>query len=230
MSEHGLTGFELTKNVLHNLKHFELKNTTKLVLWVLTDCHNPENGSVVFPSIQFIAETADISLTAAKEGIKELINKGLIIKSKRGKVKGNYNKYLLTPKVQNSTSERAEIGCFKKSKNDCFMITNKKRTNKQQNVVKIFPQKDEQYLVEYAKSQSARSVVSYINGVKRRGGAEAVINDFKIAENNRKFMINEVKRIQKELEYARENRAVVPDGWFKEMRERAKAGAILAGQ
>lgn len=130
---HGITGFEFSKKVLHNLKHFRLTPSAKLVLWVLSDCYNPENGSVVFPSIEFIAEIADIGLTSAKQAIKELINKGLIIKSKRDKVKGNYNKYLLTPKVQNPAYEQSENELFKQSDFDCFMIrTNKKEQIKEQ--------------------------------------------------------------------------------------------------
>ncbi len=131
--QHALTGFELTKIVLHNLKHFGLKPQTKTVLWVLIDCYNPENGSVVFPSMEYIATEGAMGLTSAKEGIKELINKGLIIKSKRGKIRGNYNKYLLTPKVQNPTLEQPENELLKQSETDRFMIrTNKERKNKKQ--------------------------------------------------------------------------------------------------
>lgn len=134
--QHAITGFELTKIVLHNLKHFGLKPQTKTVLWVLIDCYNPENGSVVFPSIEYIATEGAMGLTSAKEGIKELINKGLIIKSKRGKIRGNYNKYLLTPKVQNPTSEQPENELLKQSESDCFMIrTNKERKNKKQTTI-----------------------------------------------------------------------------------------------
>lgn len=133
---HAITGFELTKIVLHNLKHFGLKPQTKTVLWVLIDCYNPENGSVVFPSMEYIATEGAMGLTSAKEGIKELINKGLIIKSKRGKIRGNYNKYLLTPKVQNPTSEQSENELLKQSDSDRFMIrTNKERKNKEQTTI-----------------------------------------------------------------------------------------------
>lgn len=134
--QHAITGFELTKIVLHNLKHFGLKPQTKTVLWVLIDCYNPKNGSVVFPSMEYIATEGAMGLTSAKEGIKELINKGLIIKSKRGKIRGNYNKYLLTPKVQNPTSEQPENELLKQSESDRFMIrTNKERKNKKQTTI-----------------------------------------------------------------------------------------------
>lgn len=89
--EHGFSQFELSKNVLHNLKHFDLTPTGKLVLLVLVDCYNPEHNAVVFPSMEFIADMAGIGLTATKQAIRDLILIGCIIKSKRSKIKGNYN-------------------------------------------------------------------------------------------------------------------------------------------
>lgn len=133
---HAITGFELQKIVLHNLQHWGLKPQTKTVLWVLVDCYNPENGSVVFPSMEYIAKLGAMGLTSAKEGIKELVSKGLIIKSKRSKVSGNYNKYLLTPKVQNPASEWSENELLEQSKSDRFMLTNKIGINKKQTTEK----------------------------------------------------------------------------------------------
>lgn len=137
MSEHGFSQFEITTNLLRNLHKFNLTPVTKLVLLELTTHLNEDkNGSVVFPSVNFIAEILGIGLTATKKAINDLINEGLIIKSKRSKVKGNYNKYLITPKVQNLTSEPSKNECFKKSDNGPFMITNKKEQNKKQNFYK----------------------------------------------------------------------------------------------
>lgn len=119
--EHAFSQFELSKNVLHNLKHFDLTPTGKLVLLVLVDCFNPENNAVVFPSMEFIADMAGIGLTATKQAIRDLILTGCIIKSKRGKIRGNYNKYLLTRKIQYRASERAEnenLSQSQKSDND----------------------------------------------------------------------------------------------------------------
>ena len=129
----GISQFELTSNLLRNLNKFNLTPVTKLVLLELTTHLNDnKNGSVVFPSVNYIADVLGIGLTAAKKAIKDLINEGLIIKSKRSKVNGNYNKYLITPKVQNSACERSEIEPFKKSESDSFMITNNKEQNKKQ--------------------------------------------------------------------------------------------------
>lgn len=164
---HGISGFELTKIVLHNLKHFKLKPQTKTVLWVLVDCYNPENGSVVFPSMEYIAQEGDMGLTSAKAGIKELISKGLIIKSKRGKIKGNYNKYLLTPKVQNPTSKQPENELLKQSDSDRFMI----RTNKHEKI----------------KEQTTSNVVAFKTTSSNRRTSITLENVPEIIKNNKKI-------------------------------------------
>lgn len=143
MSGHGFTQFEITTNLLRNLHKFNLTPVTKLVLLELTTHLNEDkNGSVVFPSANFIAKILGIGLTATKKAINDLINEGLIIKSKRSKVKGNYNKYLITPKVRNLTSEPSKNECFKKSDSDLFMITNNKEQNKKQKFFKNSFQKN----------------------------------------------------------------------------------------
>lgn len=134
MPTKGISQFELTSNLLRNLNKFELTPVTKLVLLELTTHLNEDkNGSVVFPSVEYIANVLGIGLTAAKKAIKDLINEGLIIKSKRSKIQGNYNKYLITPKVRNLTCERSENECFKKSDYELLLITNNKEQNKKQN-------------------------------------------------------------------------------------------------
>ena len=130
------TQFELTKHLLQNLKNFNLTPVAKLVLLELSSHYNEEkNNAVVFPSTPYIAETLGIGLTAAKKAINDLVNEGLIIKSKRDKVRGNYNKYLFTNKVRNTTSEQPENELFKSTKSDRFMITNNKETKKEQTTV-----------------------------------------------------------------------------------------------
>ena len=156
----GVTQFELSKNVLHNLKHFDLTPTGKLVLLVLVDCYNPENKAVVFPSMEFIADMAGIGLTATKQAIKDLINTGCIIKSKRGKIRGNYNKYLLTLKVQNLTDKQAENELFKKSDSDRFYIEQKKEIKKRTNVVEEI--RDAQILADYAEKHGATNIKAYV--------------------------------------------------------------------
>ena len=75
--------FQVTSDLLRNLHKFNLTPVTKLVLLELTTHLNEsKNGSVVFPSVNYISEVLGIGLTAAKQAIKDLINEGLIIKSK----------------------------------------------------------------------------------------------------------------------------------------------------
>ena len=108
-----LSGYELTYSTIHNLKNYNLTATAKLVLIMLTTHYNEQkNGAVVFPSIPYISDTLGIGQTATKKAIKDLITEGLIIKSKRGKIKGNYNKYILTLKVQNTASKQSENDLF----------------------------------------------------------------------------------------------------------------------
>lgn len=137
-----VSGYELTYSTIHNIGKYNLTATAKLVLILLTTHYNePKNGNVVFPSMPYIAETLGIGLTATKKAIKDLIEEGLILKSKRNKVRGNLNKYGLSPrlKVQKTTAEQSENEPLKRSENDLFMITNKKKLNKEttnnQNVV-----------------------------------------------------------------------------------------------
>lgn len=154
MTGHAFTQFELTTIIVKNLKHFKdlnLTAVTKLVLIELSTHYNEaENGAVVFPSLEYIAETICQSLTSVKKAVKDLINAGLIIKTKRSNIKGNFNKYLFTSKitglkmperinyacdtvkVQKTTSEWAENEFLKQSESDLFYI----RTNKQKQINK----------------------------------------------------------------------------------------------
>lgn len=65
-------------------KAFNLKTTTFAVLDCLCDCYNYRNG-VVFPSIETLAEEINASEKTASRAIQELIEKRLIIKTKKGK-------------------------------------------------------------------------------------------------------------------------------------------------
>lgn len=202
---HGISQFELSKKVLNNLKHYKLTPTGKLVLIVLVDCYNPENGSVVFPSIEFIADKAGVGLTATKQAIKDLINEGLVIKTKRDKVVGNKNKYLLTLKVQNSTSEQSENELFKKSETDRFMITNKKE--------QIIQQKEDEFLIKFAESKGAKNKVAYINAIKRNGGATEIVNEMRQIEANKKAMQNMTKTFLEADKESRETSSAPTKEW-----------------
>ena len=187
-----ISQFELTSDLLRNLYKFNLTPVTKLVLLELTTHLNEnKNGSVVFPSVNYISEVLGIGLTAAKKAIGDLINEGLIIKTKRDKIRGNYNKYLLTLKVRNMTSEPSENELFKQSDSDLFMI----RTNKQEKINNKstdvnYPEKpdnlksggnvysgDDEILADYAVKHNAKNVSAYISKLKETGSANKIIKE-----------------------------------------------------
>lgn len=176
------TQFEITSNLLRNLYKLDLTPVTKLVLLELTTHLNEgKNGSVVFPSVGYIAEVLGIGLTAAKKAINDLIKQGLIIKTKRDKIKGNYNKYVFTQKVRNLTAEPSENEFLKQSENDLFYIrTNKKeqKNNKEEKGGNVYSGDDE-ILADYAAKHGAKSIQAYINALKSTKSAEKIIKEYK---------------------------------------------------
>lgn len=186
MSEHAFSQFELTSKLLRNLYNYDLTPVTKLVLLELTTHLNEsKNGSVVFPSVGYIAEVLGIGLTAAKKAINDLIKEGLIIKSKRDKVRGNCNKYLLTLKVRNLTDKPSENEHLKRSECDLFMITNNKEQKKEQTLSSgenVYTG-DDKILADYAVKHKAKSVSAYIAKLKETKSAEKIICEYKKRKN-----------------------------------------------
>lgn len=221
---HGITGFELTTKTVKNLKQFNLTPTAKLVLVLLTTHYNEEkNGAVVFPSMPYISETLGISLTATKQAIKDLINEGLIIKSKRDKIKGNYNKYILTLKVQKTTAERAENEYFKRAEKELFLI----RTNKKKEINnKEVDKKEENYLLQYAEKRGVKNKIAYINAIKKSGGAIEIINEYKQIEAKKKFMENATKTIIENNRLAAENSVPPTKEWLELGKKLRKLGNL----
>lgn len=222
--EHGFTQFELSKNVLHNLKHFDLTPTGKLVLLVLVDCYNPENQAVVFPSMEFIADMAGIGLTATKQAIKDLINTGCIIKSKRGKIKGNYNKYLLTLKVQNTTCEQSENELFKQSESDRFHEEQKRENKKRTNVVDFKEEiRDAQILANYAEKHGATNIKAYVNSLKISGAAAKIIEQYREKEGVSKYWNNQAKKTSQLVQEYKTFEAAEPTENFKALKAKLQA-------
>lgn len=192
------TQFEITSNLLRNLYKFDLTPVTKLVLLELTTHLNEnKNGSVVFPSVGYIAEVLGIGLTAAKKAISDLIKEGLIIKSKRDKISGNHNKYLLTSKVQNMTYERSKNEFFKQSDSDLLYIrTNKHEQIKEQtlNVGGNVYSEDDKILRDYAVKHGAKNIDAYVNALKKTKSAENIIKEKKKIAVRSVATISETKK------------------------------------
>lgn len=238
---HGFSQFELSKNVLHNLKHFDLTPTGKLVLLVLVDCFNPDNNAVVFPSMEFIADMAGIGLTATKQAIRDLILTGCIIKSKRGKIRGNYNKYLLTRKIQYGASERAEIKNIKQSENELLKSSENDRlkqsdsdrfheeqiSEQKNNKVVEFKKKqyeekitDTQILAEYAKEHGASNIQGYINALKIKGVAADIIRQYREKEGVQKYWDNYAAQTSELIKEMREQKGDPMPESFKNLKAR----------
>lgn len=230
-----ISQFELSKNVLHNLKHFDLTPTGKLVLLVLVDCFNPDNNAVVFPSMEYIADMAGIGLTATKQAIRDLILTGCIIKSKRGKIRGNYNKYLLTKKIQYRASERAEIENLKQSENDLLKSSENDRfkqsdfdrfheeqkIEQKNNVVEISKKTDAQILAEYAKEHGATNIQGYVNALKIKGVAADIIRQYREKEGVSKYwerQAAQTSELVREYEQMKEERDPMPES-FKNLKK-----------
>lgn len=181
------TQFELTTQTVRNLGNYKLTSSAKLVLVLLTTHFNDKkNGAVVFPSISYISETLGIGLTSTKQAINDLVKNGLILKSKRNKIKGNYNEYLLTLKVQNSTCEQSENELFEQSENDLFHeVTNKSEQKKEQNklVGDNMYSEENQILINYAKAHGAKNIRAYVAKLKLNGSAKKIINEQKTIHN-----------------------------------------------
>lgn len=214
--------FQITSDLLRNLYKFNLTPVTKLVLLELTTHMNEsKNGSVVFPSIGYIAEVLGIGLTATKKAINDLINEGVIIKSKRGNIRGNYNKYIFTQKVQNLTDKQPKNELFKKPDSVLFMIrTNKKEQIEKQTVVKNFPVKntskdfiggnvysgDDSILADYAAKHGAKNIPAYINKLKQTKSAEKIIKDHKQKNLRSLYAYKQTDLLREKREIEKQNR------------------------
>lgn len=59
-----------------------LKPVTKIILWHLADCHNPDKGGS-FPTIDFLADRCEVSRASVMRHLDELEERGLIRRKKR---------------------------------------------------------------------------------------------------------------------------------------------------
>ena len=218
MSGHGFTQFELTQKLLQNLNTFKLTPTAKLVLIYLSSCYNPKHGEM-FPKQRTIADKLGVSEASVIRAISELHKEGLIISERKYTNRYKYtSKFLISlgildnkMQVENSQNEIKET---------CNLlphdIEQKKETNKPTNV------DDFKILKDYAIKHNAKNIHAYINFLKKSGSDKQIIKDYKQAKANNEFMCNEVKRVKKELQEAKENAWEVPEGWFDNVRNQLR--------
>lgn len=213
---HELTQFELSKDVLMNqLKNYKLSSTGKLVLLYLTACFNPNNGNVVFPKLQTIADSLGIGLTATKSAISDLINEGLVIKTKQNKA-GNSNKYLLTGKV---TGNGGKNRTFKQPKSELLKGQNPtiscKRTNKRTkkssnreegNKKPSYTEEELKIIKEYVSSRSdIKDKIAYYNKIISCD-CTFILKKYAQEKAVKMQAEREIQRTQEYLKELRENR------------------------
>lgn len=97
-----INGYELTNALIRGgLGKLKLSNSASMVLLYLCSCYNAKNKTV-FPKIITVALSLGITQMTVKRAIKELVNAGCILKTKKDK---KQNAYIITPKVLNLSNK-----------------------------------------------------------------------------------------------------------------------------
>lgn len=217
---HGVTGFELTKIVLNNLYKYNLKPVTKLVLLFLCDCYNPKHGEM-FPKQSTIAQKLGVSEVSVIRAISELHKERLIISERKG-----VNRYTFTSRIlseppineQNKMIVQAkQKDSSKPIKKIAPCIEQKRETKKSTNI------EDYKILKQYAIKRGAKNIQAYINALIKLGSAESIIKEYKQIQANAQGMLAKAQKVQKDLEFARANRAEnVPSDFFEKIKSQIK--------
>lgn len=235
MSEHGfrgkLTQFELTTKLLQNLNKFKLTPTAKLVLMYLSSCYNPKHGEM-FPKQRTIADKLGVSEASIIRAVSELHKEGLIISERK-----YTNRYVFTSKFLSSLGISDDNMQGENSQNEsretCKMIpayieqikeTNKptKRSVQKSDIDLVENVEDFKILKEYAIRHNGKNIPAYINYLKSKGIDKQIITEYKQAQRKAQRMKDAIKQNIKDLEFAREHRAVVDKNYFANIRNQLK--------
>ena len=213
---HAIKQVEVLNFLLNNLQQFNLKPTTKLVLLYLAGCYNQRHADV-FPKQKTIALQMGISERSVISAIQELHKEGLVISERK-----YTNRYRFTNRVLNlggideDFSQPEEVAdakckdCTLQSENFApLYIEQEKEQIKEQAVNK----KDEKYLFQYAEKRGVRNKIAYINAIKKNGGADQIIKEYKQMEANKRYMENATKQLIKDKKLASENAAAPTQLW-----------------
>lgn len=218
---HGVSQFELSKKVLNNLYKYNLKPVTKLVLLFLCDCYNPKHGEM-FPKQSTIAQKLGVSEVSVIRAISELHKEGLIISERK-----YTNKYSFTSRISSEppiNEQNKKIVQTKQKdssepiKKIAPCIEQKRETKKSTNI------EDYKILKKYADKRGAKNIQAYINTLIKSGSAESIIKEYKQIQANAQGMIAKAQKVQKDLEFARTNRAEnVPSDFFEKVKSQIKS-------
>lgn len=222
---HGFSQFELTDRLLKNLNKYELSPTGKLVLLYLSSCYNPKKADV-FPKQKTIANKLGISDRSVVRAIQELVKGGLIF------VESKYtNHYVFSSKIVQKPSQNEKI--FEPenlsddlSQNDtskCDNLSQHEHEPKKEQEKQPLSMGDYKILKKYALRRGAKNIQAYINALIKSGSAESIIKEYKQIQANAQGMIEKAHRVQKDLKFARANRAKnVPSDFFEKIKNQIK--------
>lgn len=223
-ANHGISAFELTQKTLNNLKYFNIGATAKNVLWYLTACYNPRN-KYVFPKQKTIANVIGCSERSVVRAIQELVKEGLII------IEGNLSKrYAFTSKILGEPSKNEDVSQPEKMSqmdekisqtNDNLSPHEHEQTKEE--IKEPLKVEDYKILKKYAQKHNAKNVNAYINTLRKNGGAEKIITEYKRIKANSQAMLNNTKRFITECEYNKKHAWTVPDGYFEAVRKKLKS-------
>lgn len=216
MSAHGFTSFELTKDLLNNLKQFEITPTAKLVLLYLSSCYNPDKATM-FPKQKTIANKIGVSERSVVRAVQELFKAGLII------IECKYtNRYKFTSKIGSERLQNEKIFTSENmSDNECQNVIKQsdklsdtcieqiKRKNKTTN--------DEILMKAVESKKGIKNKVAYINAIKRNGGAEQIIKEVRQMEAKKQYMQNSTKEFIQNFEESKE-KSTAPSEKFKALK------------
>lgn len=201
-TSYAFSQFTLTNKLLQNLYKYKLTPTAKLVLLELSTCYNPKHGDM-FPKQKTLANRIGVSEASVIRAISELHKEGLIISERK-----YTNRYKFTSKILNQATQ-----------NEYFLQPNDMQVENSQNVTSkacnlqgtCIEQKKEQkrnlknndddkYLIQYAEKRGIQNKIAYINAIKKNGGAQRIINEYKQIEINKRAMANKTANYLKNVQ------------------------------
>ena len=223
MPKQGISQYELVNYLLQNLYKWKLSPIEQLVLLQLAYHYNPAN-KFMFPKQKTIAHKINASERSVIRAIQSLVRAGLILV-----VCGNANRYTFGSKLtselvqnekffgsDNMSDNNDKISSESDSVSPTLIEQTKELIKEPTNV------EDYKILKDYAIKHNAKNVHAYINFLKSSGAAMQIVQEYQQSKRRSGQMKNKTEEYLKSLEYAKQNCAVVPEGWFDEIRNKLK--------
>ena len=175
----------------------------------------------MFPKQSTIAQKLGVSEVSVIRAISELHKEGLIISERKYTNKYSFTSRILSePPINEQNKMRVQAkqkDSSKPIKKIAPCIEQKRETKKSTNI------EDYKILKQYAIKRGAKNIQAYINALIKSGSAESIIKEYKQIQANAQGMIEKAQKVQKDLEFARANRAEnVPSDFFEKVKSQIK--------